>query len=337
MESYLITKFGDKYATTTLRKRVSFLTQLANGATDIRFLNDTKRILEKLNSYSNPSTRWTLFMHIVEAMKIDPSLITPETRKIYDDAITKLKPNYTSHVANNVKTERETKLLDTTLPKQQELLKKAISDHFEKYHVPYKPLTEAIVKKLGAGFIQFASGLQDLTYLSAYLFQPALRSNYASMRITTKAVNDKEHNYLFKRGRHMIIKMRKYKNSKSFGDKDITVRPDFAEVLNIWLSTLKYLLKIKKMPEHLIHYSISSNGVKWIGNDDSLARNIPRISERILGRDYNIDGFRKLWETHIQRSDEYAEYTREKRNAVHAEMLHTPYIAELYNRKNPDQ
>jgi hypothetical protein len=332
MDSYLFIKFGDKYSLTTLKKRVAFLTKLANGAKDISFLNDTKRILKTLNTYTNPSTRWTMFMHVVEAMKIDPGLIKPEARKAYDDAISALHPEYVHYITNNVKNEHDEKLLNTTLPEQQGLLKNAIANHFAAYHVAYKPLTKTTIKKLGAGIIPFAQGLQDLLYLGVYLFQPALRSNWASMRITTKATTDKN-NYLFKRGNRMVIQMRSFKNVAKFGTMDIDVRPDLEELINVWLSVLKPILKTTKMPEHLMHYSISSNGAKWTGNDDSLARNLPNVSQRILGRDYGVNGFRKLWESFIQRSKEYAEMSKEQKSEVHGEMLHSQGVAELYNKK----
>ncbi len=332
MESYLIENFKDKYAKTTLRKRVSFLTQLADGAKDISFLNDTTRILHKLNSYTNPSTRWTMFMHIVEASKINPSLIKPETRKVYDDAIAKLQPEYQSHINNNVKSEHDKELLDTTLPEQQDLLKQAISNYFLSYHVDFKPLTATTIKRLGAGLIPFAQGLQDLLYLSAYLFQPALRADYASMRVATKATKDTTNNYLFKRGNKMALLMHSFKNAKKFGSMEIPVRADFANIINVWLSVLKPLIHTTKTPEHLMHYAIATTGTKWIGNDDSLARNLPNISKRILGRDYGVNGFRKLWESYIQRSDEDAEMTNEQRQKAHGEMLHGVAVAELYNQ-----
>jgi hypothetical protein len=273
--------------------------------------------------------------HIIETIGSAPkSAVSDKAKAIYLKEKEGMREAYTKFMGDNTKTDREAKLLDTTLPDQQEALRGAIKQFFERNNVPFKPMTISTVRKLGAGFIQFASGVQDLTYLALYLFQPALRSNFATMRITTKKVlpNDKN-NYLFKRGKTMTIMMRSFKNAKSFGPIDINVYPELREMLSVWLSVLSQLLKLKKTPEFLIHYVIGHNGIRHTGNDDSMSRNIPRVSLRILGKDFNIDAFRKIWEIHWQLQPNYAKMTRNQRIDLHKQMLHTPFTAEMYNRK----
>jgi hypothetical protein len=330
MEAYLQTKFADSASPTTLMRRIRFLVGISDGATDISFLNDTNRIFGILNKYTNVSTRWTHSMHIVMALRLDPDLITDATRAAYDRYLGPLRDAAIGHITNNVMTENESKLLDTTLAAEQDRLRKAILAHFAKYELEYKLLTKAALKKID--LVKFAHDFQELVYLGAYLFQPALRSNYGTMRITTKSTRlDESHNYLYKRGSTMALLMRNYKNSKSMGYVRIPARAEFKQLIDIWLSLLKI---INPKPVGLMHYKITNTEIRWLDSDAAVTNNIRAIANKWLGRAFTINAFRKLWETSIQTDPTYQNLTVREKTEIHKEMLHTRTTAELYHRKS---
>lgn len=76
-----------------------------------------------------------------------------------------------------------------------------------------------------------------------YLFQPALRNDWAALNITNKLRElSTDKNYLYIKGRDMRIIMNVFKNAKVMGQVIIEVRPKLVELLIIWLAVLKKLL-----------------------------------------------------------------------------------------------
>lgn len=333
MEAILQEAFEGRYAPITAAKRIGYILRLADKNENFDFLNDTRYVLSSIDSYSKVSTRWTYLNHVIETIKVLPAdTISMMAKNEYNKKYEKLRIEYTKWMGDNVKTLREEGLLNTTLPDQQQALRDAILAYFNKYDVPMVKINKASVKRLGDKFIPFVSGFQDLMYMALYLFQPALRSNYATMRVLTKRDKTGDFNYLLKRGSVMKIIMRKFKNHNTFGDTEIDVYSELKPLIVIWLSALSHL-GFKATPDYLIHYRIGVENISYNGSDATLARNIPRVAQRILGKDFNIDGFRKLWEIHWQSQPEYAKMTRNQRTELHTRMLHHPYTAELYNRK----
>lgn len=315
-----------KVSETTLKRRTAFLVTLADGATDISFLNDTDRVLEYLKRYSSVSSRWNYLMHIHEAIKCDPSLVKESARDIYSKEIARLKVERSAQIETNVKSAKQEVTLKDGLVYEQSVLRDKIKILFASTGLPYKPLTVAHAKKVTT---TFAQKLQDLVYLALWLFQPALRSNWATMHYTTKRPTETNANYLYQRAGVMTLFMNQFKNAKVMGQVTIPVRDELRDLLLIWFGVLKHVSGAK--PMFVCNYSITQKGVDHVGSDDGLARHLPRVSERELGKPLGVNDFRHLWEIAIQQDPAYAKMSIPDRDAVHRELLHGRRVAELYN------
>jgi len=89
-----------------------------------------------------------------------------------------------------------------------------------------------------------------------------------------------------------------------------------------------------------LYYNITVTKCEFVENDEALRRNIPRITARVfdLGKDANgkpiglsINDFRHLWEIHIQTDPTYSKLSKDARDKIHAELLHSTHMGQLYN------
>ena len=332
---YIQDKLSKTMAPSTYRARSQFLLRVANDAKDFSFINDTHRIIRILDGYKNINSRWSNLMSIVVAMKADPSVINESTVKIFDDYISKLKDERDAHLKHNVKTTKQVERLDKPLKEYQALIISLFDDLQKKYNLSITKthkISSYSVKRLGPHIYSLAKDYQDILILALYILQPALRSNWSSMRFTDKVKDiDDKHNWLVLSKNVNYIHMSKFKNVASFGIANIELELAPMFYLTLWISILKAILK--KNPEFVIHYEINKtlHTVKHVGKDDALAKNIPRIAKRILGKELSINDFRHMWEIDIQTNEQYKSQPMDVRENLHRKLLHSQNIAQLYN------
>jgi hypothetical protein len=332
---YTVEKLGSTMSPTTFSKRSSFLARASNGASDFGFINDTGRMLSILNGYDNINTRWNNLMSLVVAMKADPAVISKSTKAAFDDYIKATKEARDTRNLQNVKTDKQVERLDKPLTHYRTVVNKMFDDIDSKYDVSTTrafKISPYSVKKLGDRIYQYAREFQDILTLAVYILQPALRSNWADMRLTSKrSAIDDEHNWVVLNAREHFIHMAKFKNVRSFGITDIDLEPEIRARMYKWISILRALLH--KDPEFVMHYEISKtkHTIAHIGSNDSLAKNIPRIAKRLLGKELSINDFRHMWEIDMQQNDMYKNLTMYEREYLHKRMLHSQNVAQLYN------
>lgn len=330
MNNYLSSHFPGNDATT--RNRIVFLTTLAKRfpkIKDFSFLNHTQEVMEEVHADTdNIDTKWNRMMFIVKALKAEPSLITPETKEFYDTIISQAKIDRDTKRDNNVKTPKQQITLKTELTQRQDQLTHKITQLFTQYQLPYDIPTDGQFKFIDV--FKFGKALQDLMIPAVYLYQPALRSDWGGLRITGKITGlSTDNNWLYVRGSTMKIIMNVYKNAKSMGHQVIVVRPQLVKLMQIWIAVLKKMLG--SSPKYPLYYKIIKDKCDFVKSDEALRRNISRITERVFGIGLSINTFRHLWEISIQTDPSYAKLNQDARHKIHAELLHSTPMAQLYN------
>lgn len=323
MQDYINEKLAGSASATTLSKRIPFLLKLSGTAKDFSFLNNTKKVLARLNESNNINTKWGNLWHVIMAIRSDPDATSQATKDYYLKLAEQYRIVRDATIANNVKTEKQKITLAKSLTEYQNELRAKIKNLFESDNYEYKPFKRVVSW-------QFASSLQDLVTMAVYLLQPALRNDWAQLHIvksTTKLTNNK--NYLYTRGKVMRLIMSVYKNSKSMGKQVINIKPELAELLLIWFSVIEVMTKEK--PKYVLQYTITKDKFEYVDSDDAMRRNIPRIAQRVFNINLSINDMRHLWEINYQTDPKYATLTQAEKNELHRELLHSSAIAQLYN------
>ena len=331
MQDYINERLSGTAANSTLIKRIPFLfelSQLIPGSSNFSFLNDTKKVLDRINKSSNVNTQWATLWHINAAIKSDPNVVSDKAKQFYQNLVEKLDKARKTHQDNNVKTPKQVEVLKLNLDEYQTNLQNKIEELFGSYSIPFNKLTAKSLKLIDT---EFTKQLQDLVILGCYLFQPALRNDWGAINITKRKTGlSDEKNYLYIRGTTMTLFMNNFKHAKKIGKKVITIRPALGKLLSIWLQVVKH--KIGSAPEYPLLYLISNNRFEHVSNDEALQRKIPRVSERVLGFNLGINDYRILWETAIQRDPMYQTMSIEEKRNIHNELLHGIDIAKFYNK-----
>lgn len=342
-EEYAQQKLSD-VAKSTLVKRLNFLKRVSDGSSNFSFINDTDKMEKMLNAYENPATRWNNLMHIVAAVKADPSVIKQDTKTWLNEYSKIVKDSKDHKQTNNVMTTKQKGRLDKPLDEYQTMIRKLLDNLFDKYNIKttktnLPALSGYCIKQLGDNVYPFMKAYQDILILAMYIIQEPLRANYSTMRFTfnVKKINDTD-NWMVLDAKNMVfsIFMNDFKNVSHFGKAAIRLNVEIQYFLCVWATTLKRLLG--KDPEHILHYEISKkfHTVKHINSDAALAKNIPRIAKRLLGKELSINDYRHMWEIAIQIDPRYAMMTIEERDAIHHNLLHSRGVAELYNVQKRD-
>jgi hypothetical protein len=332
MDAYIKENIVKGLAPSTIKTRTNAIKRFARlvspTATDIRFLNNTEAMEKILLGYKNVDTRWNSLMHVMQAIKADPNLIDDSTSKFYSQMVADMKQYRIESTLNNVKTPKQAKQLEVPLAELQSRLMQKINALCNRYGL-------SLMEKeldLGEAIYPFAQEMQVLIGVALYVFQPALRANYATMKLakTRKSVDTKS-NWIWLSPKRGTIFMNTFKNVQSMGPQAIDLEPKMHSLLMFW----KVILNTLGLNEWLIHYKIKFDGsIKHIGDEHLMAQKIARDTPNVLGVRITIDGFRHLWEMTIQDSEEYRRMTVAKQMKVHKKLLHSKQTAELYNLKD---
>ena len=331
MQEYINERLAGSAAATTLNKRIRFLVDLAKQfpeSTDFGFLNNTDEVKDRINRSDNVNTQWVSLWHVLQAIASDTTVVSADAKKVYKEFADELKVNRDAKNDNNLATEKQATALQNALPHYQEELHKIISNLFSSNGFEYAPLKVAEIKSLKSLFI---NELQDLTILALYLYQPALRNDWANLHITSKKTGlDPKKNYLYIKGNLMQLIMHTYKTDKHMGEQVINIRPELVKLLKIWLPVVQRKTGDKLAKPFM--YTINSKQFEHIANGDAMRRKIPRIGGRVLGIDLSINDYRVLWETAIQSDPVYQQLTVAEKKKLHHELLHGIDISKYYKK-----
>lgn len=331
MDQYIISKLSNSVSETTLKKRTAFLNELSKlfpGHNDFGFLNNTNDVINRIKKSDNVDTRWNSLFHVLMAIKSHPEVIYDSTVNTYDSLLNELKVIRDAKHLNNVKTEKQNITLNKDLAYRQNEISEKILELFNNADIPFGILTAASHKRIDK-FV-FAKKLQDLVIAAVYLYQPAIRNDWASLNITNKIKGlPVDKNFIYIKGNTMKLIMNVYKNAKTLGQQIIVIRPVLVNLLKIWLNLLKQVLG--ESPMYPLYYKITAKKIQHMNNDEVLRRKIPRIMDRLFGAPMSINDFRHLWEIAIQTDPKYATLTLNERKKLHLELLHGTNIAQEYN------
>jgi len=338
MDQYIVERMRGTAADSTVTQRVSILKKLAAefpGAKNFSFLNDTKKVTEWLDSYTLVTTRASNLFIILAAIKSDPSLVNQKAKDYYDQLKDKLVVLKATHRQNNVKSNKQTAALGLSLTDRQQQIIQIIEQFFEDNECSLGVnLTKAKYNRIAdkQGFIK---RLQDIVICACYLLQPALRNDWAGLKLTTRIKGlPTNQNFFYMRIGQMILVLNLYKNAASMGHQEIAIQNDqLKRLLSFWINLIKMHARELRLPaiEYPLYYFVSKTKFYRNTNEDTMRRAIPEVTQRVLGQSFTINDFRHLWELHIQRDPAYATMTLAQKNALHRPLLHTPGAAMEYN------
>lgn len=342
MNQYMSNKLKGTVGDITLKKRIGILTNIASqfpNAIDFSFLNDTKAITKWLNKYTL-SSKWTYLMHIIAAIKSDNNIIKPTTITYYNNLKESLWSKRDDETNHNVKNEKQIVSLAIDLPTRQNELREQIHELFSQYKLDYKPLTKKVFNQI-VNKIEFIKSVQDLIICACYLFQPALRNDWAALHLIKKKPPTNNQNYLYIRNGNMKLFLNTFKNVKSLGPQIIDVQPELSKFMTIWLSIINHHNNDMKLSgeigsshnpiEYPLYYWISKFKFYYQTEEDALRRAIPNAFDRVLGSKLSINDLRHLWEMYIQSDPNYMKLTQAEKINIHKQLLHGVAIAQLYN------
>lgn len=331
MQQYISEHLAGTAAETTLNKRIRFLVELSElipGHKDFSFLDNTKEVKDRINRSDNVNTQWVSLWHVLQAIQSDPIVVSADAKKFYKELADEIKVKRVAKNDNNIATEKQATALQNALPHYQEELHKIIYNLFSSNGFEYAPLKVAEIKALKSSFI---NELQDLAILALFLYQPALRNDWADLHLTSKKTGlDPKKNYLYIKGNLMQLIMHTYKTDKHMGEQVITIRPELVKLLKIWLPIVQQKTGDKLAKPFM--YTINSKQFDRIVNEDAMRRKIPRISGRVLRIDLSINDYRVLWETAIQSDPVYQSLTVAEKKKLHHELLHGIDVSKYYKK-----
>jgi hypothetical protein len=262
----------------TVKPRAYFLASVANNLTDL--IKNRDQIMERINRSTNPGTRWKNLMHIMSVLELNDM---PKT--VYNDVKQEMYDAMLANQRDNTKTKRQLERFKP-LPELQAI----ILDRLKK-----EPLSTPLMA------------------VACYVLQPALRNDWFDMGVT-KSCDARSGNWICKRGKNFTIVMNEYKNSFTFGHREIKVTDELSPWLSKWLNTGGERKKV------FTGYT-----------DNAFGKMLSRASKVYFGQPLTINDFRHIWEIHFQTDPRYAVMSMKEKDALHAKLLHTTEAAMLYN------
>ena len=332
-----------------LKTRSSYLAQLyrhlGSDKEDLSFLNNTRAVLKIIRDSDNINTQKTRIFHVMAILRLPQGkVVDKKSKDLYTKIAAELKLQGNAAYADNVMSDVQ-KQRYMSLDGLNRALERAVIDLFNKYGIKRTAQISAdefntwnIESTRNDNIYTFARDLQSLAVLACYIWQPALRNDYASLEITAKAIGLKrDHNWIqMRKNGSITIVMNVYKNAKSMGKQTITVGEKLTWMLNYWHDLLRKLLPGK--PKQLFYYTINANHtIKRIEDSRTLGRQIPRMGEKFIGRALSVNDYRHIWELHIQSSEDYKRATVNQRTKMHEQLLHGHMMGVQYASVRRDE
>lgn len=331
MNSYLSNLFsGSDESQLTIKNRIRFLQSIVPDANDLSFLNDTKTVLARVKDTDNVGTQHTRMGSIMKALKLDPSLVNKKTYNIYKKLYDQLGIQKNDKKNHNVLSDKQ-KENQISIDELEVLLDERLKDIYEKYGLATFP-SSVILTKLARdkNLFNFGSDFQKFISMAVYVYQPAIRNNYADMEWTTtkKGANDSNKNYYWKKPSGSKLIMRKYKNDYSLGEQYINVRPKLNQYMKNWYTLLTKMIGTN--PTYVLNYTITSKSIKHNPNTESFKKQLPRTFNELTRLHITINSLRHAWEDKIQSQPNYNNLTVGEKEAIHKELLHNFDTAQRY-------
>jgi hypothetical protein len=337
---------NEAIAESTLKSRVGFLVSVANVVPgvwkDLRFLNNTKAVEQRIHDSEIAGTRFNRYAYIVAA--IDSLENNPLTKKATDyyrkqlAIFEKLKSarqndnRMTQHQIDNFK----------DIEGLQNDLTESFEEMFKKYNIKNGKVSKTDMARLekierkGDNLYRFAQEFQERMILACYVFQPAIRDNYSHMKFASSKAKTKNQSFNYFRFNRTwtecVMHMNIYKNVKVMGtDVQLGVLDTFVPYMHQWYNFLKLVLG--KEPEYVFLYDIkmSDKNISWIDSKNGLTQRVKRASEKVFKRELTINSFRHCWEIYYHDHVDYKKMTIADAEKLHEMLMHNYYTAKQYN------
>jgi len=300
---------GKPYAAATKRSRVAYVFKLYRDidgeSNDLTFLNKAKLVLSHVNESKSNDARKTKLFHVIAfaATPAGRKVVQAAVVKKYKELGDKLRETAYSESLNNVMPEKHKENM-LSISECNTRLERSIIALFEKFNLPRskKISDEDFARLTGASRLMnahaFARELQKHMIVASYVWQPALRSDWNSLEISSAAANrlSDEQNWLqvLRSGRIRIM-MNQFKNVKarSMGSIILEVEnPKLKAYIRYWIDLLKRL--IGAQPKHLFLYNFdaSKSITTPVRTDNSFTQAIKRASESILKTPMTVNSYR---------------------------------------------
>ena len=268
----------------TISNRIRFLKSIDREATDLSFLNDTKTVLARVNDSNNVGTQHTRMGSIMKVLELNPNTISKKVFNQYEKLYNELGIQKNTNRDNNVMTGKQ-KENQISIDELEVLLDQRLKDIYEKYGLATFPNTVNLTRLYhDKNLFNFGSDYQKFISMAVYVYQPAIRNNYADMRWTTtkKNASDSHENYYWKKPFGSKLIMRRYKNDYSLGTQYINVRPKLNQYMKNWYTLLTKMLG--STPIYVLNYTITSKSIKY--NHKILISKLNFIKNKINNKKY---------------------------------------------------
>ena len=314
----------------TISNRIRFLKSINREATDLSFLNNTKTVLTRVKDTDNVSTQHTRMGTIMKVLELNPNTVSKKVFNQYEKLYNELGIQKNANRDNNVMTDKQ-KENQISIGKLEVLLDQRLNDIYEKYRMTTFPNTINLTRLYrDKNLFNFGSDFQKFISMAVYVYQPAIRNNYADMRWTTtkKNASDSHENYYWKKPSGSKLILRRYKNDYSLGEQYINVRPKLNQYMKNWYTLLTKM--IGSNPKYVLNYTITSRSIKHNPNTESFKKQLPRTYIDLTGLHITINSLRHAWEDKIQSDPNYNNLTVGEKEQLHLELLHRFDTAQRY-------
>ncbi|KAE8887360.1 hypothetical protein PF005_g13324 [Phytophthora fragariae] len=337
---------GKKIAATTLKNRVSFLFKqyrdIGGNANDLSYLNSYSKVIRHINESKSDEARKTYLFHTLALLNTKSGkIVGDDARQKFQVAAIRAREKSKKQSLDNVATNKQ-QINFVSIDGLTRQLETKIHELFAEYDMSHKAakINDADYAKWDIesdrkNIRSFARELQRLMMLACYCYQPALRSDCSTLKITSAAVNrlDPKTNWIqVLRGGRIRLIMNDFKNIKTFGKQTIEVENiHLKRYLKYWIDLLGRLLGSKA--EHLFIYQLSPvKPVKLISTTrEAFSKAFSRNSDKFFNRPQTVNSMRHAWEKKFQEDPAYQHMTQAERQAFHHKLLHGTFTGQLYN------
>jgi hypothetical protein len=342
MEVYLRTIISpNSKSETTKNTRVGYLSslyrKLGSTTSDLSFLNNIHEVMKIVEDSTSTATIKTRLFHIIEAAKHEKAKsVDPGSISYYVKQADKIMKKFNAESGNNVMNDKQAESY-ISIDDANEKLEQHINNVLKDYNIQMlRKLSVADFDRLSQmgprkNIYTFAKDLQECLMLALYVWQVAVRNDWANLTITHRIIIPNTGNWLqVKKDKSMVLILNDYKTDAQYGKQRINVDPRLAKLIGIWIDLLERLLDRKVI--HPIYYTINAKGkIDWVENKQSFNRQFMRIAEKILGKRATINTFRHAHEEKIQSSEEYKNMTISQKTKEHMKLLHGYTQGQKYN------
>jgi hypothetical protein len=340
---------GKKLSPTTIKNRVFYIWKLyrdiGDDATDLSFLGNYAKVMKYVRESEKTDVQKTRLFHILSMLETPAGkIVSVATKKRFRTAANKLRDAARVEAMDNTMTDKD-KENYISLQQANLRLEAGIIDLFNKYEMPRsRKISDEDFNKWNIehdrkNIKTFARELQKHVLLGVYTWQPALRSDWGTLEITSASVNrlatDKNWLQVLRGGRVRII-MNVYKNAKSMGNQIIEVESlKLKQFIKYWINLIGRITGTS--PQFLFWYELTANKpAKFNSSRDNLTKAISRASDQILGTHLSVNSFRHMWEMDLQSTDDYKRATMAEKAELHRKLLHGTMMGQQYNFQRRD-